>query len=142
MKLIEFLIPGAPVAKGRPRFRIVGRHVVTYTPKQTKEAERAALDAFEDKYPEFKTPLEGPIRLTVKFLMPVPMSLSKRKKLALYGRPHTKKPDTDNLVKAICDALNGRVFKDDSQIFSIHCEKFYTDNDPYTHVVIEEEKKA
>jgi Holliday junction resolvase RusA-like endonuclease len=29
---------------------------------------------------------------------------------------HTGKPDADNILKAVCDALNGIVWHDDSQV--------------------------
>ena len=44
-------------------------------------------------------PLDGPISLTVKFYMPVPASISKKKQDALKSKPHLKRPDLDNLLK-------------------------------------------
>ena len=135
---LSFKVPGEPVAKGRPRFRCLKKYVSTYTPKKTLLAEKAVLDAFKSAYPSFKKLLEGPIRLIVHFYMPVPKSLSNRKKEHLYGKPHLKRPDTDNLLKTVCDALNGHVWKDDSQIFSISTEKLYIREGSYTAVWIEE----
>uniref|UniRef100_UPI0015890B54 RusA family crossover junction endodeoxyribonuclease n=1 Tax=Burkholderia ambifaria TaxID=152480 RepID=UPI0015890B54 len=61
---VEFVVPGTPVAKGRPKFARRGAHVTTYTPEKTeryenlvKLAARAAMRSTE--------PYAGPIRLIV-----------------------------------------------------------------------------
>jgi len=38
---------------------------------------------------------------------------------------HTKKPDIDNLAKAVKDALKGIIYKDDSQIVEAYLSKQY-----------------
>lgn len=38
---------------------------------------------------------------------------------------HLQKPDLDNLVKFVLDAMNGHFYKDDSQIVSIKCSKIF-----------------
>jgi Holliday junction resolvase RusA-like endonuclease len=57
----------------------------------------------------------------------VPQSYSKRKRDACLSgaEKHTKKPDLDNVAKAIIDGMNGIIFKDDSQITSLHVTKVY-----------------
>ena len=125
---IMFVIDGDPVAKGRPRFRAIKKFVSTYTPKKTLLAEKHIRDCFKASYPDFKTPLEGPISLVVKFYMPVPASISKKKQMSLKLQPHLKRPDLDNLLKTVCDALNGYVWKDDSQIYLITAIKAYSDD--------------
>ena len=123
-----FTIDGEPVAKGRPRFRAIKKFVSTYTPKKTLVAEKHILECFKAQYPNFKTPLEGPISILVKFYMPIHKSLSKKKQKALILSPHLKRPDLDNLLKTVCDALNGHVWKDDSQIYLVTAVKSYTDD--------------
>lgn len=39
------------------------------------------------------------------FHLPMPPSWSKKRRAAMDGEPHQQKPDLDNLVKAVCDAL-------------------------------------
>ena len=39
----------------------------------------------------------------------------------------TKKPDIDNVVKIVLDAMNKFAFKDDTQITKIEVEKIYSE---------------
>ena len=43
--------------------------------------------------------------LDVKFVIPMPISWSKKKRLKMDGQPHKQRPDLDNLIKAFKDAL-------------------------------------
>ena len=47
------------------------------------------------------------------------------------------KPDIDNYVKAILDALNGVAFRGDKQIISLNAKKLYSDK-PRTEIEIKE----
>lgn len=47
---------------------------------------------------------------TAKFVIPMPKSWSKKKRAESLGRRHMQRPDADNLMKALKDAL---VVKDD-----------------------------
>ena len=49
----------------------------------------------------------------------------------------TKKPDGDNILKAVADALNGVCYKDDKNIVKMSIEKFYSDM-PRIDVIIQE----
>ncbi len=46
-----------------------------------------------------------------------------------------KKPDVDNVVKAVLDAMNDCVYVDDAQVYSIAVEKRYTDQDDGFYMV-------
>jgi Holliday junction resolvase RusA-like endonuclease len=59
----------------------------------------------------------------VLFLIPMPKSWSKKKKGEMIGKPHKQKPDLDNLIKALGDA----VYKDDSVIWNITATKRWWD---------------
>lgn len=104
-----------PVAKQRPRFGRGGR---VYTPKETKDYEKLirkkAAYCFND-------PLQGPVRLLVEFHLGPQKSLKNK----LIGKPHVQRPDGDNLIKAVKDALNGVWYEDDSQVFDCRVVKLY-----------------
>ena len=41
------------------------------------------------------------------------------------NRPHTQKPDADNVEKAVLDALNGVAFLDDCQVYDVRVTKHW-----------------
>ena len=49
----------------------------------------------------------------------------------------TKKPDVDNVIKIILDALNGFAWHDDSQVVNLQIEKKYTQREPFVEVKME-----
>lgn len=103
-----------PVAKGRPRLGRFG----TYTPAKTRTFETALAILANRKW---KRPvLSGGLNMVITFHIPV---LDKR----LWGKNHIKRPDIDNLVKGVCDALNGLVWNDDGQITNLTARKRYAE---------------
>lgn len=127
---------GAPVAKGRPKFRKVGKFVQAYTPAKTKKAELHIAGVFKEQLKRVPSGYDE-IFLTCNFYMPIPKSISKKKAEQWHEkRGHTKRPDLDNLVKTVCDALNGVAFRDDSSIVGIQCGKLYS-KEPRTEIFLE-----
>ena len=125
--MIEFIVPGEPKAKGRPKFARRGSFVTTYTPEATANYENWIKLCFQKAYPDWST-TEVQLRVEIKAYFEVPKSKSKKiKELMLDNaiRP-TKKPDCDNLAKVI-DSLNGIVWKDDAQVVSLTVDKYYSD---------------
>lgn len=68
------------------------------------------------------------IKVDMLFCLPIPQSVTKKRRLDMIGgvERHTKKPDTDNLIKAVLDALNGVAYEDDAQIVMIAARKCYS----------------
>ena len=56
----------------------------------------------------------------ITFVLPVP---KKPKKFQRHGMPHQQKPDLDNLIKSVLDAL----FEDDSHIYDLSAKKIWGD---------------
>lgn len=126
-KEVEFEIPGVPVAKGRPKFSTMGGFAKAYTPAKTRNAEAFVVQCFKEQVKDFKMPEKGPVMLRIMFYMPIPTSLSKKKQRELEEQNtwHTKKPDLDNLVKLVNDALNGVAWEDDGCICYTQAIKCY-----------------
>jgi Holliday junction resolvase RusA-like endonuclease len=107
-------LAGQPQGKARPRFaRANGR---AFTPAHTRAYEAALRYAAQEAMGD-RSPMLGPLAVTVEAVMPIPASASKKfRAAALAGleRP-TKKPDWDNFAKAL-DAFNEVVWRDDAQV--------------------------
>lgn len=123
--IADFIIHAAPVGKARPRVTAHG----TYTPKKTKDYEALVQR-------EYKAQCRGlyfgtdKIAISITAYYPIPKSAGKAKRQRMldgYIRP-TVKPDFDNVCKAVCDALNGIAYYDDSQIVEAGFIKMYDDN--------------
>lgn len=124
---ISFFIDGEPVAKARPRFSKYGH---AYTPKKTAQYEKKVKNTYRTQPNAFKFDGNAALMVSIIFSMPIPQSYSKkRRKWILDGYEHyTKKPDLDNLAKAVLDALNGVAWCDDSQIVTLNLRKEYSEN--------------
>jgi Holliday junction resolvase RusA-like endonuclease len=133
--MIKLTIPGIPVAKARPR---VGRNGHAFTPQKTVNYENLVQYTYMDQAEGQK--LEGPLRMDIMFFFPIPKSYSKKRREAIrrMTEQHTKKPDIDNCIKSITDALNKFAYDDDSQVVEISARKYYTEEEPRAEVKIVE----
>ena len=116
------VVEGEVVPKGRAR---ITRSGIAYTPKKTRDYENK-LAFFAAEVMKDSPLLEGPLWVCVRVSVSIPESWSKKKRaLALAGEiKPIGRPDLDNYIK-ILDALNGIVWKDDSQIVEISAFKYY-----------------
>jgi len=139
--LIEFTVLGEPVAQGRPRASSMNGRVRMYDPKKSKDFKKYVKLVASQHAP--KALLEGPLVMTVNVYKPTLKSFSKKKKTAAEGgdlRPVTK-PDVDNYVKGIKDALKSVVWKDDSQVVDLSISKWYSEQPRIEVKVIPLEKQ-
>ena len=123
---VVFEVIGTPVAKARPRVVRTKTGVRTYTPGKTAAWEsRVRGEAV--KAMRGQEPMEGPVKLVVGVIFEPPASWSAwQRGAAMEGRvAHTGKPDLDNIVKAVKDAMNGVVWGDDSQVIGVSAWKEY-----------------
>ncbi|MBH0741175.1 RusA family crossover junction endodeoxyribonuclease [Salmonella enterica] len=59
----------------------------------------------------------------VVFVLPMPASWSQKKRNLMRGQPHQQKPDFDNLIKSLLDAI----FDDDAHIWDARVSKIWGD---------------
>lgn len=132
---MKFTIHATPKPKGRPR---VTRSGHAFTPKATREYEQLIVGEWEVQHGKTE-PTKNPVAVRVRFYMPIPKATSNktRERMATGLVVPAKKPDIDNLLKAVLDALNGKAYHDDNQIVEISAKKLYS-TEPRTEVFISE----
>ena len=112
---VKFNVFGKPRGKQRPRLCSVGGRNIVYTPKQTIEYEKlikASYIASSKVFFERNIPIE--INILAYFFHKSSIEFT------------TKKPDADNIIKIVLDALNKVAFYDDAQVSKICFEKRYS----------------
>lgn len=120
-----------PVAKGRAKTAFRNGRAWAYTPKKTKDAE-TELRLLIQQQLTYRFPEHTPVKLAVGFYRTQPKS----SKDALPVRM----PDLDNLLKWVCDCLNGLAFPDDAAITSITTIKRWSTTDyPYLTIELKED---
>ena len=132
--IIDFVIPGEPprVTAQQKGERVVGKRVIHYEKTAVKTVREMYAWSARAALPAGFEPMTGPVRLYVAFRF----GTDEKKKI---GEWKTTRPDTDNMAKALKDALNGIVYVDDSQVASEQYDKYWvTREGAGIHVQIEE----
>ena len=122
---LVFEVPGEPRGKGRPRFTKDGH---AYTDSETKAYEKKIVAFYKKTYGGFRWGDAAFIRIKVTAHYPIPKSATKA---AIAGMQAgrilpSRKPDIDNVLKIVLDALNGVAYKDDSRVVCVEAEKVYS----------------
>lgn len=132
--MIYIEIPGEPIGQGRPRATVGkdGKPRV-YSPKTSSEWRARA--AFFMKQ-GIKEPFLGPVRLEIVAHFTLPKSRHRKRFPLVAPTPCTKKPDFDNIAKAVCDAGNGILFGDDAQVCDCRILKYYVAQGAPAKVVV------
>ena len=115
-----FSVDVKPMGKGRPRF--ANGHA--YTPEATRNYEGLLRTKYKSVYGAI-SPAVGPLSMTI---------------VAEFARPKTgqkgdwceKRPDADNIAKAVLDALNGIAYADDAQVVDLRVTKQWADKNKVT----------
>ena len=124
--MLTYMVEGNPVGKGRPKFARRGNFVSTYTPNKTRDYETIIKEAAQKAMGTAEV-LETPVTVAIYITVPIPSSYSKKRTQACLNgleRP-IKKPDIDNIAKCFLDAMNEIVYKDDTQVLTLHITKVY-----------------
>lgn len=135
--IVFFDVPGVPIGKQRPRHNRYTN--ATYTPEKTKIREEEIAICYRKKYGGSKFPKESFLELSVVAYMPIPKSAVKavKEKMKSSAILPTVKPDCDNILKLVADALNGIAYDDDKQIVKMSVTKLYNGT-PSTTIFIKE----
>lgn len=99
--------------KRRHRSTVRNGHIATYTDSRTAADEQAVRDAYKGEC------FDCAVRVVVHTFKALPKSRPKR----IERERDTTKPDIDNVLKAVLDALNGAAYRDDSQVVEVRVVK-------------------
>jgi len=116
-KTLSFNLMGQPVPWARSR-QSGKRHFTSKKVSDYKDALRWAAVGQE------RTFFEGPVRVDLTVHIGIPKSWSKKKQKECHNF-HPGRPDLDNYIKIVLDAMNDIVWNDDAQVQIIHAEKYY-----------------
>lgn len=115
--------------QSRPRFTKSGH---AFKSKQDKEYEQIIRNAYIESGGQFLGD-NVPIQIHVYVFRSLPKSTPKK----IKEQPDTNKPDIDNIIKSVLDALNGVAFADDSQVICVNAYKFpRARRDEYIEVMV------
>lgn len=120
----SFEIKERAIGKQRPRYSKRLRRM--YTPTKTSTFEEKVRWAFKSKY-NIETgintnPFKAKIIIQSK---PAKSTGKKAREELIRNMWDLRRPDIDNITKAILDALNGLPYKDDNQVVMLYAEKIY-----------------
>lgn len=127
---IDFFVAGIPKAQPRVKAFRRGNHAGVYTPDSAESWKQAVRQQAVANAPE--SLVTAPILVSLDFFLPRPKTHYNRDGSLKENQPiwHCKKPDLDNLIKAVMDAITDtqRIWLDDSQIYAVIAFKNYTLN--------------
>jgi len=139
---LKIVVFGKPIGQARPRFFTrKGKNGKTFAGAfnpQESEAVKFGMSV-RSQLPEGFVPIEGPIAISARFVLPIPVSASKKNHAAMMDGAllPAKKPDLDNFIKFALDSLSGVVWLDDVQVCKFYepLEKVYGDQ-PRTEIEV------
>jgi len=130
---LEF--PGVPKAVQSFRYTRTGRK---YQPGDVMSW-KAYIDTMaREQYQCQVIPADVALEMDVIFEFAIPKSAKKADRVAVgEGKliPKTTKPDTDNLIKGLADALAGIVYQRDQQVFQLSARKWLSYRNMTTVIV-------
>ena len=133
MDAICFTIPRkAPGKSARARtfYNPKTKGMSSVTPEKTVLYENLIATCYMDKAGNDRFSDDSYLLVRIQAFYEPPKSVSKKKRSEMLGGKilPAKKPDIDNVVKAVLDALNGISFyRDDAQVIELHVRKSYSE---------------
>lgn len=134
--MISFRANGVPVTQGNMTgFVVNGRAVVTERKSKALNFWRDVIAARAQDAGDGVFWSKVPLRLTLRFSIPPPKDLPKRRRTWPIG---ARSGDVDKLARAAMDALTQVLFSDDSEVVELHVYKDWADGPAGVAVDIEE----
>lgn len=143
---IQFTVLGKPFGQKRPRAVRMGKFIRMYSPQENISYKQNVVEAYLEAHSKAKIISEGknttygkkPLVIEIQAFFKKPKLTKKQEALDLIeDRYPTKKPDSDNIGKAILDGLNGVAYDDDASVVRLTIDKFYCfDNITEERVVV------
>lgn len=132
---MTFFVPCSPPRSlSKNSKRVYNGHVVENPNAKAAKADIVSL--FQQYAP--KTPILGPVRLSLTFFYPYPKSTPKKVILA-GGRPMVKTPDADGIATGVMDCMTTlRFWIDDAQVYCLRVEKWEVPDSCGIKVEVEE----
>ncbi len=143
-KEVMFSVPGKVRGKGRPRSAPVmkdgkpilgfgGRPIMSVHTDEKTAAYENLIKLAAQRAMDGRPPITVPVQVLVTAsIEPIPSWSDKKRQGAIdcgsyKGKREApdKKPDLDNVIKAVLDGCNGVVFNDDVRVVSLFIEKRY-----------------
>jgi Holliday junction resolvase RusA-like endonuclease len=139
MKRVEFIVPGPPVSKGRPKASIIAGNVHIRTPTKTVSYEAKVHACARVALAKFGPLDDGPLSITVVAVLARPKRLMRKKDPFDRIRCDKGPQDADNILKAVSDGTEGTFYANDSRIAEAHVSKWYAAKGeaPHTKVIVE-----
>jgi len=120
------IIPGHPIGKPRMtrRDKWKKRPCVLKYRAWCDIARKAIIGNYTEKLNRDECSVE------IKAYFQVSDSWSKKKKASMENKPHCQKPDIDNVVKGVLDAL----LEEDKGVYEVYAVKYWTLREPRVEV--------
>jgi Holliday junction resolvase RusA-like endonuclease len=140
MSSLGLKIMGVPFAQQSGRIvQIKGRPALIKTTK-ARQGQADVRAQVVTQLPDGWEPIDAAISIHVMFKFPPPKGLKKLDRDMLSSGitvPKETRPDlVDNLMKGLCDALTGIVWRDDSLIWKVSSVRIYTSGTPCTEITL------
>lgn len=120
---VTFRVLGVPAPQGSKRAVVIGKRAVVIDGSSdtgkaaTKEWRQAVADTAHEVWAG-RPPLNGPVSLSVRFILPRPKSAARK------HRWHCSRPDLDKLLRSTKDALKtAGVYTDDGRVACVTVTK-------------------
>lgn len=130
--ICTFFVEGKPIPKGNHRAFIRGsKAIVTDAQGGNLSDWESSIRTVARKHFNYQPIDNDAVALSIDFIFKHPKNhfTKKGKPTKQFRKNHITRPDADKLTRAVCDALTGVVYKDDSQVMFENISKIYGMNE-------------